>query len=257
MSSERAKAHSNSRPLFELVVPAFNEAASLPSFVERAAQAARLAGLAADEARLVVVDNGSTDDTQQVLSELESGPRGSFLRCVHVPVNHGYGHGLWAGLSTSRAPFVGWTHADEQCDPADAFEALARVRAAEGRSIVKGRRRGRAIKDVLFSRTFETCAHLSLNLGVSEVNAQPKVMPRSLLSQFTDPPQDFAFDLYALYQARKSGYAIESIDVVMQPRPFGTSRWAVGVVKRSGTILRMLGKMAQLQRQEGRLPRAP
>jgi glycosyltransferase involved in cell wall biosynthesis len=241
---------------FELVVPAFNEGASLRALVERAQRAAQAAGLLPGQVRLVVVDNGSDDDTQATLAELERGPLGPFVRSVHVPVNQGYGHGLWAGLSTSRAPYVGWTHADEQCDPADAFLALARVQAAGGRALVKGRRRGRAVKDVLFSRTFETCAHLALNLGLDEVNAQPKVMPRSLLGQFSHPPKDFAFDLYALYQARKSGYAVQSIDVTMRPRAHGTSRWARGIVRRSGTILRMLGHMAELQRREGRLRRA-
>lgn len=250
--SDRQKNH---EPLFELIMPAFNEAASLPDLVTRARDAAQAAGYAAGEVRLVVVNNGSSDDTQRVLDQLEEGSLAPMLRSVHVPVNQGYGHGLWAGLSTSKAPYVGWTHADAQCDPADAFAALQRVVAAGETLMVKGRRRGRDMKDVLFSRTFETCAHVSLGLGLDEVNAQPKVMPRALLAHFAHPPKDFAFDMYALYQARKQGLRVESIDVTMQPRAHGTSRWAVGVVKRSRTILRMLGNMVEIQRREGRLPR--
>ena len=244
-------------PAFELVMPAFNEAASLAALLARAVAAAKQAGLHAGQARLVVVNNGSSDGTQEVLDKLAEGPHAAFLRVINLPLNRGYGHGLWAGLSSSRAPYVGWTHADEQCDPADAFAAFARAERAQGTALIKGRRHGRSRQEQFVTRTFEAVANVALNLQMAELNAQPKVLPRSLLRHFTRPPKDFGFDLYALYQARKHGLHIESIDVAFPPRVHGTSRWASSTLLRWRTIARMLGHIAELQWREGRLGGLP
>ena len=44
-----------------------------------------------------------------------------------------------------------------------------------------------------------------LGLRATEVNAQPKVFARALLTKFRDPPAGFAFDAYALSAAARAG----------------------------------------------------
>ena len=48
-----------------------------------------------------------------------------------VEVNQGYGYGLWQGLQASTAEYVGWSHADLQCDPNDAFRALQMIKVVQ------------------------------------------------------------------------------------------------------------------------------
>src|SRR5262245_35537071 len=115
---------------FELVLPAYNEAKGLQNLIARAAEAARAANLTAERFKLVVVDNGSTDDTAAVLKKLESGELGPWFRTVSVMPNQGYGNGIWQGLKTTTAPVVAWSHADLQCDPKDALAAFKTVSAA-------------------------------------------------------------------------------------------------------------------------------
>ncbi len=241
-------------PEFELVVPAWNEAASLPALVERVVEAARSAGFKPGGFRLVLVDNGSTDDTVATIARLCAPPLGSWLLPVRVDVNRGYGNGLWVGLRRTTAEVVGWTHADLQCDPGDAFRAFAALRAAgTQQALIKGRRVGRAWRDVAVSRTFESVAAVVLGLRAGEVNAQPKVFARSLLAKFRTPPTGFAFDAYALYVAERAGLRIESIDVRFPPRPHGVSKWAATLPGRARTMAAVVRELRLVARTEGRL----
>ena len=240
---------------FELVLPAYNEEKNLPGLIERAVAAAEQHGHRADTFQLVVVENGSQDGSSRLLDELQEGsPLSPWFRVVKVPQNRGYGFGLWQGLQSTTAPYVGWSHADLQCDPNDAFRALQLASRESGRRLlVKGTRYGRGGKDRFVSRVFELLALLVLGLRVNEINAQPKVCGRELLTWMKHPPATFAFDLYALYQSQKQGYQIETVAVEFPPRIHGTSKWASTFVGRYRTILGMIAYMFGLARREGRL----
>ena len=108
-------------------------------------------------------------------------------------------------------------------------------------------------KDQFVSRVFELFAFVILGIRVFEMNAQPKIMQRDLLHKFTNPPKTFAFDLYALYQAHKNNYKIESFPVQFPPRLHGTSKWAATFFSRYKTILGMIKYMFKLSSAEGRL----
>lgn len=239
---------------FELVLPAYNEARSLPMLLERAVSAVTNAKYSADTCQLVIVQNGSKDDTADVLENLKKGPLGKWFRIVTVPVNQGYGYGLLSGLMTTTASNIGYSHADLQCDPQDVFRALQILRSHPSSAVlVKGTRSGRDWKDWTVSRVFEILARIIVGLKVKEVNAQPKVFPRSLLAHLSNAPKDFAFDLYVLYQAQKQGFAIATIPVHFPPRVHGVSNWANSFFSRYKTILKMIGTMWRVSLSEGRL----
>ena len=240
---------------FELVLPCYNEAKSLKFLIERASSAATEAGLNNEQFQLVLVENGSLDESSAVLDTLKAGPLGVWFQKVSVAKNQGYGFGLWSGLQSTRAPVVGWSHADQQCDPKDAFRALAKLRKSSepNQSLVKGVRSQRNWKDKCVSRVFEFMAFLVLRLRVHEMNAQPKVFPRHLLSLIKYPPKTFAFDLYVLYCATKANFHMTSIEVQFPPRIHGVSNWASNFAGRYKTILGMIRYMCDLATNEGRL----
>ncbi len=239
---------------FELVLPCYNESKSIRTLVERAAQAAKEAGFGPDRFQLVLVENGSKDDSSRVMQELKSTPLGEWFRIVPVTINEGYGFGLWSGLKATSARYVGWSHADQQCDPKDAFKALALLTSeSNSKSLVKGTRSGRNWKDRVVSLVFETVALLILGLRCRELNAQPKVFPRELLGEVVSPPKTFAFDLYVLYRAKKNGYRFKTVPVLFPPRIHGVSNWASNFMGRYKTILGMIRYMWDLARSEGRV----
>jgi glycosyltransferase involved in cell wall biosynthesis len=241
-------------PRFELVLPCYNEAKSLPALVQRASSSAEAFGFKPGEFTLVLVNNGSTDQSAEVFSQLKSSAFSQWFREVSVPVNQGYGHGIWTGLQSTTAPIVGWSHADQQCDPENAFSAYQILKESSApRCLVKGVRFGRNWKDQFVSRVFEFFARVILGLKIQELNAQPKVFHRELLALMKEPPKTFAFDLYALYHAQKANYEIKTLDVPFPPRVHGASKWAAHFLTRYKTIAGMIVFMTSLMRKEGRL----
>lgn len=102
--------------------PAYNDAPSLPALLARAF--ATLRGVA-DDYEVIVVNDGSTDETAEVLEQLrrEYHP---FLRIITHDRNRGYGAALRSGFAAAAKEFVFYTDGDGQYDPAE-LELLLRA----------------------------------------------------------------------------------------------------------------------------------
>lgn len=239
---------------FELVVPAYNEGKNLPRVIGRAIEAAKKDGLKSSEFSLIVVQNGSLDDSDDVLQKLKADPAlADWFEVVRVGRNEGYGYGLWKGLEATSSPIVGWSHADQQCDPADAIKAFRMIEASKNpNALIKGERLDRNLRDRMVSRTFELIARIVLGINVREMNAQPKVFRRHLLKDIQNPPKTFAFDLYVLFKASRARFQITTIPVHFPSRIHGISNWASSFLSRYKTILEIIKYMINLRRKEGR-----
>lgn len=234
---------------FALILPCYNEAKSLVKLSQRAIAAAQENGFTNKSFQLILVENGSRDNSKEVMADIKSGPLGPWIQCVPVSPNLGYGNGIYQGLKAADALFLGWSHADEQCDPGDAFKALGILRQSDQpeSTLVKGHRHGRDIKDRIVSAVFKFLARCILWESLDEINAQPKVFHHNLLSRITKPPPNFAFDLYVLYQAVQTGYRIRTLPVLFPPRIHGVSNWASSFAGRYKTILGMIAYMFKLK----------
>src|SRR5689334_4075578 len=94
-----------------LVIPAFNEAATIERAVREAESA--LAGLF-DSFEVLVVDDGSADETASLVERLLS--RGRHTRLLRHRTNRGYGAALRTGFESARYDLVAFTDADCQFD---------------------------------------------------------------------------------------------------------------------------------------------
>ena len=216
-----------------IVLPCYNEADNLSLLLERYHQVW-------DDlpAELILVDNGSGDDTAQVLERELSKPEYAFARMVLVPVNRGYGSGIAAGLGEARGEYVAFSHADMQCSPADVFAAYHRqvAESVPQNTLVKGKRMRRGLGASLFTVSMGLLASTVLFTWMTDINAQPKVFHRSHLERLTDPPLGFEFDTFVLWRARKAGLTILTVPVAFVPRAHGTSKWAFSFRSRVRTI---------------------
>jgi dolichol-phosphate mannosyltransferase len=118
-----------------LVVPSHNEAGTLAE-VLRECWADRPRGV---EMEILVVDDGSSDTTPEILAALQSEIP---LRVVRNPVARGFGGALRVGIENTRTPWVAFTDADGQYDPRDLPILLAVLES--GKELALGWRTERA-----------------------------------------------------------------------------------------------------------------
>lgn len=199
------------------------------------------------DVEVILVNNGSTDNTQVELDRLL--PNYLFARTIKVEVNQGYGFGILSGLNAAVGEYIGWTHADLQTDPADPLKALAIIEAQKcPRNIyIKGNRHGRSLFDQIF--TWGMSAFESMYLGATlwDINAQPNIFHRSFFTRWPDPPHDFSLDLYAFYMARHLNFEVVRMDVMFPPRIHGQSSWNTGLAAKWKFIRRTVEYSVRLK----------
>jgi glycosyltransferase involved in cell wall biosynthesis len=203
-----------------IVVPCYNEAKNIPLILERFNSVVKRPDI-----EIILVNNGSTDDSQEVLdSRISQYP---FARIIKLPVNQGYGYGILEGLKVCRGEYIGWTHADMQTDPHDPIKALEWIeKEGSPREIyVKGLRKGRSFFDLMFTFGMSFFETIYLGHRLWDINAQPNIFHRSFFLKWKNPPHDFALDLYALYMAKHYHFSVYRFDVSFPPRIHGSSNW--------------------------------
>jgi glycosyltransferase involved in cell wall biosynthesis len=203
---------------FSLVIPCYNEAANLPLLLERCKEVTLQ-----PDCEVVLVDNGSTDNTPDVLLDLL--PKYSGCRSVRIKENQGYGFGILTGLNAAKGEILGWTHADMQTDPKDALLGLAFFDKHGVDTFVKGKRFGRPMVDVLFTLGMSIFESIILHKPMWDINAQPTIFTRKFFNEWIDAPHDFSLDLYAYYQAHVKKLNIQRFPVKFGERAHGISHW--------------------------------
>lgn len=202
-----------------IVVPCYNEADNIPLILERFDEVIKT-----DEVEVILVNNGSTDNSAVVLDELL--PNYSFARTVFVQVNQGYGYGILQGLNAAEGDYIGWTHADMQTDPADVLKALDIINNSKDKNIyVKGNRKGRPAFDQFFTWGMGIFETIYFKTPMDDINAQPNVFPKGFYEGWDNPPYDFSLDLFAVYTAKKAGLLIVRFPVLFPERIHGESKW--------------------------------
>ena len=140
-------------PKLFIVIPCYNEQEALPITAKRLVELTDdmlKKGLIDQQSRIVLVDDGSKDDTWKVITELHEGD--SRFEGVKLAHNAGHMNALWAGmtLSVERCDCVITIDADLQDDVNAMYGFLEEFR--KGADVVYGVRSSRE-KDTFFKRT--------------------------------------------------------------------------------------------------------
>lgn len=142
-AADRAPATGANEVDVSVVVPVFNEEENLRPLVDQLEASLDATGRRWE---ILLVDDGSTDRSFEVLRELQASRAG--LRVIRFRRNFGQTAAFAAGFEHARGTWVITIDADLQNDPADIPRLLAR--AEEGFDIVSGWRANR--QDALVSR---------------------------------------------------------------------------------------------------------
>ncbi len=119
-----------------VVVPVLNEEESLPLLYEQLVEALTEAGY---DYEIIIIDDGSTDQSFQILRELQA--RDEHLRVVRFRRNYGQTAAFAAGFDRAQGELVITIDADLQNDPADIPALVSKM--DEGYDVVSGWRLNR------------------------------------------------------------------------------------------------------------------
>jgi glycosyltransferase involved in cell wall biosynthesis len=201
-----------------VLVPAKDEAENLPLFMELAADAFARNPDARYE--VVVVDDGSVDDTWRVLQDLES--RYDFLHAIRHRARRGIADALRTGYLHSSGRVLVFYPADLQFKPEDIPRLVAPILADES-DMVTGFKEGRyekAFVSGIYNRLSRTLFHVP----VKDLNSV-KAYRREIMDALPVRPD---WHRYMIVVAAASGFSVSEIPVPLYPRHAGKSKFGIG-----------------------------
>jgi dolichol-phosphate mannosyltransferase len=234
-----------------VIVPARDEARSLPRLVEEIVQALRPLTAAVRDGRpvlggfeIVLVDDGSTDDTGAVLGQLAA--RYPELRPLSLARNVGQSAATAAGFRAARGAWVATLDADLQNDPAD---LVALWNALPGHDAVLGWRVNRqdTWSKRVVSRWANRVRNAVLRQSIRDTGCSLRVFSRALALRL---PMFRGFHRFLGPLLLREGARIAQLPVAHRPRPHGTSHY--NLWNRSWRVLVDLIGVAWLLRRDVR-----
>jgi glycosyltransferase involved in cell wall biosynthesis len=197
-----------------VLVPAKDEAPNLPEFVRLCADALGPAGFSYE---VVIVNDGSRDESARVLRDLER--EFPFLRVVTHRRQRGIADALRSAGDVARGDVFVFYPADLQYLPAD-IPGLVRP-ILEGRAdMVTGTKQGKYDK-AFVSRVYNVLCRWLFGVRVTDLNSVKAYRREVMLGVPLRPD----WHRYMVVIAAADGFRLDSLPVALHPRRAGTSKF--------------------------------
>jgi glycosyltransferase involved in cell wall biosynthesis len=194
-------------PVLGVIVPAYNEVATLAAVLERVLRQPSVA-------QVVVVDDASTDGTYEIAQRFRSNPR---VRVLHHPVNRGKGAAIQTGLEAVTAPLVVIQDADMEYDPLEYQRLIAPI--LEGRADVVYGVRGFASQTaysywfVIGNRLVTTATNVLFNCYLNDMETGFKCMRTDLMRRLRLSGNRFDIEPQITARLLRLGYRIHEVPI--------------------------------------------
>ena len=196
-------------PGLSVFFPAYNDAGTIASLVITALTTAQTL---TPDYEVIVVNDGSADDTAEILDELARiYPR---LRVVHHGKNRGYGGALRSGFATASKELVFYTDGDAQYDPAE-MTVLWRAHAPTTSICVNGYKISRSdpLHRIVIGRIYHHTVKMLFGLKVRDVDCDFRLMRRSIFDACTLEKNSGVICLEMMKKITDAGFRIAEVPV--------------------------------------------
>lgn len=208
-------------PGLSVFFPAYNDSGTIASLV---ITAVKVAATLTPDYEVIVVNDGSRDDTPRILDELAAIYPGH-VRIVHHTVNRGYGGALRSGFAHATKTFVFYTDGDAQYDPAEMTALWARM--GPGIDWVNGWKISRSdpFHRILIGRIYHHTVKLLFGLTVRDVDCDFRLMRRAIFDVVRLEKDSGVICLEMMKKFQDAGFAVAEVPVHHYHRAFGKSQF--------------------------------
>jgi glycosyltransferase involved in cell wall biosynthesis len=215
-------------PLLSVVIPVYNERATLEEVVRRV-QAVPI------EKEIIVVDDGSTDGSREILARAPTGS--SEIRVLLQDDNRGKGAALRRGFREARGAIVLVQDADLEYDPADYPQLLAPIERGVADVVYGSRFLGGPHRVLLFwhylgNRALTTLSNVFTNLNLSDVWTGYKVFRAEVLHGLDLREDRFGFEAEVTAKIARGRWRVYEVPIAYHGRTYAEGKkitWKDGV----------------------------
>ena len=171
---------------------------------------------------LIMVDNGSSDKTSEIVDELTR--NNSHVKSVHIKVNEGYGWGVLNGLKIANGEYIGYMDGDFEIRPEGAVKLYKKIKennADIGKGI-RNKNESDTLKSIA-SYGYDILFFLLFFKYIKQVNANPKIIRRTCYKKMNLTSKDWFIDSEIIIKGLKNDFKIVSQVVSYTPRNKGAS----------------------------------
>ncbi len=202
-----------------LVLPAYNEGQVIS---ETALDCLAAIRQSCPNAEIIIVDDGSVDDTGAIIDSLED--QNACIRAVHNRPNRGYGGALRAGFAASRGEYTFFMDSDGQFVPSEIRKLLTIARINRG-SAIAGYRAKRS--DTLMRRLnawgWKQVTWVTLGLrGIRDIDCAFKLLPTAAVRRCALSSEGASINAEMLIKLRDMHVPIIQVPVTHKPREKGS-----------------------------------
>jgi glycosyltransferase involved in cell wall biosynthesis len=208
-------------PGLSVFFPAYNDAGTIASLVIRAM---KVAGTLTADFEVIVVNDGSSDETPKILDELAR-LYPDHVRIVHHPQNRGYGGALRTGFATASKEFVFYTDGDYQYDPAEM--SLLWAKMSDGVDWVNGWKISRSdpLHRIVIGRVYHHMVKLLFGLKVRDVDCDFRLMRRRIFDVVRLEKNSGVICLEMMKKFQDAGFRVAEQPVHHYHRSYGKSQF--------------------------------
>ncbi len=208
------------RPSLSLFLPAWNE----EDYVERAVtRAMKVLQRLSDDWEIIVVNDASTDKTQEIAERLAQKHRQ--IKVINHPHNLKLGGSIKSGMAASTKDIVIYSDMDLPFDLDEIERALHLMEYLEADMICAFRfdRTSEGPKRIVYSYVYNTLIRTLFGTAIKDINFSFKVMHRRVLESLELKAEGSFVDAELVVKAIRRGFRVFQMGVDYFPRSRGVS----------------------------------
>lgn len=202
-----------------VIIPAYNESQNLPVLIKQLTSTLKSIPY---KKEIIIVDDGSTDDTFSVIKHLAS--TNKLIKGIKLRQNKGKSYGLMVAKSQTSSQLILTIDADLQDDPQDIPLLINKIE--QGYDLVSGWRKTRNdnLSKRISTKLFNFLVLQTTSLNLHDLNCGLKIYNRAVLDTIH---LNSGMHRFMPILAQWEGFKITEVSVSNRPRLYGSSKYGI------------------------------